>query len=304
MSTPSPACSAKTFSNADLSSRGTTRFHLSLNVGDLTRSIEFFRILLGCVPAKCRDDYAKFEIDDPPLALSLEPCSFSPGGALNHLGFRMCDSEALVDVQRRLETAGISTRREEGVECCYARQTKFWVHDPDGNMWEVYTLDEDLEHRGDGRLPVIDANRPENDDKRNGPALSVWSHRLGEAFPKKLPILDRTVDRVMLQGTFNERLDREEAERRLQEVRRVLKAGGLVQLHMLTSNKPTGDVPPRLPGPAAKVETVPVESEMLSLLTQAGFANPRIDFRGASPCFMLGDCELRETRLEAEAPPG
>ena len=42
-----------------------------------------------------------------------------------------------MEIQKRLETAGVSTRREEGVACCYALQTKFWVHDPDDAMWEI-----------------------------------------------------------------------------------------------------------------------------------------------------------------------
>lgn len=127
------------------------RFHLSLNVADLERSVAFYRILFGREPAKCRNDYAKFELDDPPLVLSLEPRSNGGGGVLNHLGFRMPDSAALVAVQMRLEKAGIRTRREEGVECCYARQTKFWVLDPEQTLWEIYTLDEDLQHRGVGQ---------------------------------------------------------------------------------------------------------------------------------------------------------
>ena len=49
------------------------RFHLSLNVSDLNRSVAFFRTLFGMEPAKLRADYAKFEPDDPPLVLSLEP---------------------------------------------------------------------------------------------------------------------------------------------------------------------------------------------------------------------------------------
>jgi catechol 2,3-dioxygenase-like lactoylglutathione lyase family enzyme len=127
------------------------RFHLSLNVTDLERSVAFYRTLFGCEPAKCRPDYAKFELDDPPLVLSLEPTSPGAGGALNHLGFRMPDSAALVAVQMRLEQAGIRTQRQEGVECCYARQTKFWVTDPDQTLWEFYTLDEDIAHRGAGQ---------------------------------------------------------------------------------------------------------------------------------------------------------
>jgi catechol 2,3-dioxygenase-like lactoylglutathione lyase family enzyme len=127
------------------------RFHLSLNVTNLERSVAFYRILFGKEPAKCRPDYAKFELDDPPLVLSLEPTPPGPGGALNHLGFRMPDSATLVTVQMRLERAGIHTKREEGVECCYARQTKFWVTDPDHTLWEIYTLDEDIDHRGAGQ---------------------------------------------------------------------------------------------------------------------------------------------------------
>jgi len=127
------------------------RFHLSLNVSNLERSVAFYRILFGREPAKCRPDYAKFELDDPPLVLSLEPRSPAAGGALNHLGFRMPDSPSLVAMQERLERASIRSRREEGVECCYALQTKFWLTDPDQTLWEIYTLDEDLDHRGAGQ---------------------------------------------------------------------------------------------------------------------------------------------------------
>ncbi len=127
------------------------RFHLSLNVSNLERSAAFYRILFGREPAKCRPDYAKFELDDPPLVLSLQPTAPAAGGTLNHAGFRMPDSASLVAMQERLERAGIRSRREEGVECCYALQTKFWVTDPDQTLWEIYTLEEDLDHRGAGQ---------------------------------------------------------------------------------------------------------------------------------------------------------
>jgi hypothetical protein len=31
-------------------------------------------------------------------------------------------------------------------ECCYARQDKIWVTDPDGTPWEVFTVLADTEH--------------------------------------------------------------------------------------------------------------------------------------------------------------
>lgn len=134
-----------------LQMKTSVRFHLSLNVNDLAASIAFYKTLFGTEPAKTRCDYAKFELDDPPLVMSLEPTGRASGGTLNHLGFRLEDSMRLVALQERLERAGIRSKREEGVECCYARQTKFWVTDPDGTLWEFYTLDEDIDHRGIGQ---------------------------------------------------------------------------------------------------------------------------------------------------------
>ncbi|HEY2250817.1 MAG TPA: VOC family protein, partial [Planctomycetaceae bacterium] len=64
------------------------RFHLSINVSNLEKSVSFFATLFGMKPAKQRDDYAKFELDEPPLVLSLEPHAPDGRGALNHAGFR------------------------------------------------------------------------------------------------------------------------------------------------------------------------------------------------------------------------
>jgi hypothetical protein len=69
-------------------------------------------------------------------------------GPLNHLGFRVGNAEQLVEIQRRLEKAGFRTGRQDGVECCYAKQTKFWVADPDGVLWEIYVLQGDIDHKG------------------------------------------------------------------------------------------------------------------------------------------------------------
>src|SRR5438270_9392056 len=174
-------------------------FHISLNVSDLAKSVAFFRTLLGVEPAKLRADYAKFEPDSPPLVLSLEPAKeVGRGGALNHAGFRLPDAKSLVAMQERLERAGMPTKREDGVECCYAKQTKFWAHDPDGNLWEVYTFDGEIEHRGVGRaaeLVIGDALKPRE------PA--VWEHRMDQPVPGRIPLSDGAADEVRLRGTLN-----------------------------------------------------------------------------------------------------
>ena len=79
------------------------------------------------------------------------------------------------------------TKREEGVECCYARQTKFWAHDPDGNLWEVYTFDGDIDHRGAGQSEevVLATTTP----RRAEPV--VWEHRMNEPVPARIPLARR-----------------------------------------------------------------------------------------------------------------
>jgi catechol 2,3-dioxygenase-like lactoylglutathione lyase family enzyme len=131
-----------------------SRFHLSLDVSDLDRSVAFFSLFFGVPPTKRREDYAKFEVSDPDVVLSLERRPDVVRGRLNHAGVRVASAQALVAIQRRLEEGGFSTVREEGVECCYAKQTKFWAADPDGTMWEVYVLEGDVAARGAGRVPL------------------------------------------------------------------------------------------------------------------------------------------------------
>lgn len=121
-------------------------FHVSLNVADLRRSTEFYRALFGLDPAKIRPDYAKFELADPPLALALNPHPPEAGAQrLSHLGVRVASAAALEEVRSRVAASGMPMRDEGETVCCYARQRKFWVSDPDGNEWEFYELLADTE---------------------------------------------------------------------------------------------------------------------------------------------------------------
>ena len=61
-------------------------FHVSLNVKSIPEAVERYRKILGAEPAKLRSDYAKFELADPPLILSLN-LGGTPG-TVGHLGIR------------------------------------------------------------------------------------------------------------------------------------------------------------------------------------------------------------------------
>src|SRR5262245_51078621 len=145
MSAPSPAALNRTPDGAT----AVVKFHASLNVSDLARSVEFYTALLGAAPVKLYADDAKFEVDSPPLVLSLKPKRACAGGPLNHLGLRVVTVEQLRAIQDRLKAVGARMGQQDDVKCCYAHQTKIWVTDPDQTMWEVYVLHDDVPDWGE-----------------------------------------------------------------------------------------------------------------------------------------------------------
>jgi catechol 2,3-dioxygenase-like lactoylglutathione lyase family enzyme len=264
-------------------------------VADLPRSVAFFRTLLGIEPAKVRADYAKFEPADPPLVLSLEPAKeVVRGGALNHLGFRLTDVKSLVAMQERLERAGLRTKREDGVECCYARQTKFWAHDPDGNLWEVYTFDGDIDHRGAGQAQEVVLGAS------SAAGRVEWEHRMNEPVPDRIPLADGVAEEVRLRGTLNLPLSADRRRAVIAEAARVLRPGGRLFVHVLTGESPVEN--PELPGPAGAVRSVPFESDPPALLEATGFTGVRLLKFDAKPCFVRGGVGMRELQLEGFVP--
>ena len=114
--------------------------HLALNVRDVARSIEFYKQLLGIEPSKVRTGYAKFDVQNPPLNLTLNEKQFGERGALSHLGIQVSSTEDVLAVREQWIAAGLLARDEMQTSCCYALQDKAWVKDPDGNEWEVFVV--------------------------------------------------------------------------------------------------------------------------------------------------------------------
>jgi catechol 2,3-dioxygenase-like lactoylglutathione lyase family enzyme len=147
-----------------------SRVQLALNVSDIEEAVAFYSKLFGTQPAKRQHGYANFAIVDPPLKLVLieaAPASRSGmKGALNHLGVEAETPGEVAATSLRLKDEGLTTQTEDNTTCCYAVQNKVWVSDPDGALWEVYTVLADAPAetglRGDGSCcgPEADAGPP------------------------------------------------------------------------------------------------------------------------------------------------
>jgi catechol 2,3-dioxygenase-like lactoylglutathione lyase family enzyme len=114
--------------------------HLALNVHNVERSIKFYKKVLGIEPSKVRSGYAKFDVQNPPLNLTLNEHRFSERGALSHLGIQVSSTDDVLAMREMWTDAGLITRDEMQTSCCYAVQDKAWVRDPDGNEWEVFVV--------------------------------------------------------------------------------------------------------------------------------------------------------------------
>ena len=127
------------------------KFHLSLDVKSVEDSVRFYSILFGTPPTKVKPGYAKFDLDQPAVNLTLQeaaPCCIT---GLSHMGVRVDSTTQVLEAKRRLQAAGLATFEETNTTCCYAVQDKIWVTDPTGYRWEVYVFKGDSEQVADGR---------------------------------------------------------------------------------------------------------------------------------------------------------
>jgi catechol 2,3-dioxygenase-like lactoylglutathione lyase family enzyme len=102
--------------------------------------VDFYKTFFGKEPVKLKPGYAKFEVDNPGLNLTLNEGPVSAKGALNHLGIQVPSTDDVVAATARLKAAGLLTREELNTDCCYALQDKVWIKDPNGYEWEVFTV--------------------------------------------------------------------------------------------------------------------------------------------------------------------
>jgi len=79
------------------------RFHIHISVRDLDQSLRFYSALFGAEPSVHKNDYVKWDIDDPAVNFAISSRSHKPG--LDHAGIQTGSQDALMAIRERLEAA-------------------------------------------------------------------------------------------------------------------------------------------------------------------------------------------------------
>jgi catechol 2,3-dioxygenase-like lactoylglutathione lyase family enzyme len=127
------------------------RFHVSVAVADLDRSVNFYSTLFGVEPTVQKSDYAKWMLEDPRLNFSISTSTRKQG--ISHIGLQADTMQELEAIQARLRNAEQETFDQENAQCCYANSTKTWVQDPDDVAWETFVTHGESTTYGDDRVP-------------------------------------------------------------------------------------------------------------------------------------------------------
>jgi catechol 2,3-dioxygenase-like lactoylglutathione lyase family enzyme len=116
--------------------------HVSLNITDIEKSVDFYQRAFGVAPSKRQPGYAKFDLQAPSLNLTMQEAERT-GVNASHFGIQVAGTDDVLEAEQAFASRGLRTFREDDVACCYAVQDKVWIEDPDGNQWEVFVVKAD-----------------------------------------------------------------------------------------------------------------------------------------------------------------
>lgn len=95
----------------------TLKAPLAINVKNLEGSIDFYKKMLGIEPSKVRSGYAKFDVQNPSLNLTLNQVPFDGQGALPHLGIEVESTNDVLAMCEQWKERGLAPREEMQTTC-------------------------------------------------------------------------------------------------------------------------------------------------------------------------------------------
>lgn len=131
------------------------KLHVSFKVDELEPSIQFYSRLFGQDPTIVKDDYVKWDVDNPPVNFVVETTGCCPGSGFDHLGIQVDTIDELEALTTRIQDSGQKHTRIERTRCCYATSDKAWVQGMAAEPWEAFlTHNHDNEDYGDDCNPL------------------------------------------------------------------------------------------------------------------------------------------------------
>ena len=138
------------------------RMHVSVSVKELDKSVAFYSEIFGQRPTLLRDDYARWMLQDPLLNFSVQSRGRPIG--IDHVGIQVENDEDLNDVFNRMKASEGPTLEMGDVTCCYSRQSKSWVSDPQGLFWEAFVTKGEQTVYGDDPKSYTDLQKKVQED--------------------------------------------------------------------------------------------------------------------------------------------
>ena len=129
------------------------RLHVNIAVKDIAESVRFYSALFATEPTVQKEDYAKWELEDPRVNFSIGTCGRVAG--LDHLGIQVESAAELGELRERLTRTEGPLLEEGEVTCCYARSDKSWIVDPQGVRWEAFHTLGPAPVYGTSRRPTV-----------------------------------------------------------------------------------------------------------------------------------------------------
>jgi lactoylglutathione lyase len=125
-------------------------------VHDLEKSIRFYKALFDAEPTVKKDDYAKWQLDDPRVNFAISQRGAKTG--VDHLGIQAESAAELDGLRSQLAQADVAMMDQTNATCCYAKSDKHWTLDPQGIAWESFhTLEGAPRYGEDTRIEVREA---------------------------------------------------------------------------------------------------------------------------------------------------
>jgi catechol 2,3-dioxygenase-like lactoylglutathione lyase family enzyme len=123
------------------------KLHVSLDVDNIEESVRFYSLLFNTQPTKLKPGYAKFDLENPAVNLTMQEAAHCCLQGLSHMGIRVDSTADVLAYRERLAKAGLKIDDEMETVCCHALQDKIWLRDPSGYRWEIYVFKGDIEER-------------------------------------------------------------------------------------------------------------------------------------------------------------